>query len=137
MRNESPLVRLFRTSDHPCSYLENQSAKTLFLDPAIKINQRLHTIFSHKGYRRSGQLLYKPDCELCNACVSCRIPITTFRPRKSHQRIIKLNQDLDVVISKHLNYSESYELYESYINNRHIDGDMFPPSKEQFNSFIL
>ena len=70
MRNEPPLVRLFRTSDHPCSYLENQSAKTLFLDPAIKINQMLHTIFSHKGYRRSGQLLYKPECKLCNACVS-------------------------------------------------------------------
>ena len=137
MANETLSIGLFRTSDHPCSYLDNQSAATLFLDPAITISKSLHTNLSKQGFRRSGELLYKPDCEFCNACISCRIPIMEFKSRKSYRRLFKLNQDLEVTISKDLACIDSYDLYESYINNRHSDGDMFPASEDQFKSFIL
>lgn len=30
-----------------------------------------------------------------------------------------------------------YALYERYINERHADGDMFPPSRDQFEKFLL
>ena len=60
-----------------------------------------------------------------------------FKLRKSYQRILKLNQDLEGTVSKDLTCRDSYELYKSYISNRHSDGDMFPVSKEQYNSFIL
>tara|TARA_B100000530_G_scaffold322244_1_gene257049 strand:- start:39 stop:749 length:711 start_codon:yes stop_codon:yes gene_type:complete len=137
MQDKTVKVGLFRTTGHPCSYLEDRIAATLFLDPTLKIGKQLHTAFSKQGYRRSGELLYKPDCKFCNACISCRIPIINFKLRKSYQRIFKRNQDLEVTISRDLNYSDSYALYESYINNRHSDGDMFPASEEQFKSFIL
>ena len=111
MASETRSIGLFRTSDHPCSYLENRSAATLFLDPAITISQSLHTTLSKQGFRRSGELLYKPDCESCNACVSCRILIMEFKSRKSYQRLFKPNQDLEVIISKELACTDSYDLY--------------------------
>ncbi|EOA6043588.1 GNAT family N-acetyltransferase, partial [Acinetobacter baumannii] len=30
-----------------------------------------------------------------------------------------------------------YDLYERYINERHADGDMFPPSLDQFEKFLV
>ncbi len=30
-----------------------------------------------------------------------------------------------------------YALYERYINERHSDGDMFPPTRDQFEKFLL
>ena len=32
---------------------------------------------------------------------------------------------------------ENYALYARYITERHRDGDMYPPSREQFASFLL
>lgn len=30
-----------------------------------------------------------------------------------------------------------YDLYERYINERHANGDMFPPSQDQFEKFLI
>ena len=30
-----------------------------------------------------------------------------------------------------------YDLYRRYITHRHFDGDMYPPSEDQFRSFLL
>ena len=40
-------------------------------------------------------------------------------------------------MSSDLKLDESYALYESYINHRHLDGDMFPATEKQFSAFIL
>jgi len=32
---------------------------------------------------------------------------------------------------------EVYALYEKYITQRHADGDMYPPSREQYRSFLV
>ena len=124
MANETLEFELFRTSNHPCSFLENRSAATLFLDPAIKISKRILTTLSKQGVRRSGELLYKPDCESCNACISCRIPIMDFKLRKSYQRILKLNQALEVTVSKEqynsfiLKSTDNTVFFKSYDNKR-------------------
>ena len=137
MTGEGSSIKLFRTSKHPCSYIPDQEASTIFLDPTIQINQKLNSALSDKGFRRSGHLLYKPDCYSCKACVACRIPVNKFKLRNSYKRIQKLNQDIRVEVSSHLNLNESYGLYESYINFRHQDGDMFPATEKQFSAFIL
>jgi arginine-tRNA-protein transferase len=35
-----------------------------------------------------------------------------------------------------LHGDEYYELYAKYIETRHRDGDMYPPSRQQFDSFL-
>ena len=137
MASEVSSIKLFRTSEHPCSYISGQAATTIFVDPAIKISQKLNSALNDKGFRRSGHLLYKPDCNSCKACIACRIPVNKFKLKNSYRRIQKINQDVRVEVSSHLNLNESYTLYESYINHRHQDGDMFPATENQFNTFIL
>ncbi len=137
MVNEVSSIKLFRTSEHPCSYISDQNATTIFLDPTTKISQKLNSALTDKGFRRSGHLLYKPDCNSCKACIACRIPVKKFKSKSSFKRILKINQDIRVDVSSNLNLDESYALYESYINHRHLDGDMFPATEKQFSAFIL
>ena len=129
-------IRLFRTAPHPCSYRQGEQAATVFVDPEIKVNQALNSKLSELGYRRSGAHLYRPDCDNCNACISCRIPVNVFQPRRRHRKIWQINQDLTVTRLEKLDGADIYALYKRYINTRHSDGDMYPATPEQFDAFI-
>lgn len=129
-------IRLFRTSPHDCSYKSKQQAATVFVDPELEISQSLNSKLTDLGFRRSGAHLYRPDCDLCNACVSCRIPVSQFENSRSHKRILRQNQDLEIKYSDDLDDSDSYLLYKRYINTRHQDGDMYPATPEQYEAFI-
>lgn len=129
-------VRLFRTSVHACSYKQDQDAATVFVDPELIIDQFLNSDLSELGFRRSGAHLYRPDCDFCAACISCRVLVALFKSKRRHRKIWKLNQDLDVIYTNDLNDDDSYALYKRYINTRHRDGDMYPATPEQFEAFI-
>lgn len=130
-------INFYATPEHDCSYLENKIAKTLFVDPQVELDQSSYSQLSDLGFRRSGKHVYRPHCEGCQACISVRIPLAVFSLRKSQKRIISKNKDLTVTISKASFSEEYYALYTRYINERHKDGDMYPPSLEQFNSFLI
>ncbi|MGI9251064.1 MAG: arginyltransferase [Pseudohongiellaceae bacterium] len=134
--NQAASVRLFKTSTHPCSYKPDQDAATVFVDPNVPINRRLNTKLSEQGYRRSGTLLYRPDCESCNACISCRIPVAHFTPRRSHRKIIRSNSDLTMTECNNPGDLALFDLYQRYINTRHLDGDMYPATIGQYDAFI-
>lgn len=129
-------IKVFTTHPHECSYLDNEDATTLFIDPATKIDRKLYSHLSQIGFRRSGSFLYRPHCQDCNACIPCRIPIDSFNRTRSHKRTWKNNQDISVVEVNSINTEHHYALYERYINERHKDGDMFPPDTEQYASFL-
>ena len=129
-------VRLFRTATHPCSYKRNQQAATIFVDPDLKIDRSLNSKLNELGYRRSGSHLYRPDCDLCSACISCRLPVNRFEIKRHHRKVLNRNYDLKVSETTNLICDASYGLYERYINNRHSDGDMYPASIDQFEAFI-
>jgi leucyl-tRNA---protein transferase len=129
-------IRLFRTSPHPCSYKEDQRAATVFVDPDLAIDKSLNSKLSDLGYRRSGAHLYRPDCDFCSACISCRVPVDLYNSKRSHKKIWNNNQDLQVIEKNDLTCDESFLLYERYINTRHADGDMYPATPEQFEAFI-
>jgi arginine-tRNA-protein transferase len=132
----STSIRLYRTTPHPCSYKDEQQSTTVFVDPELAITQALNTKLSSLGYRRSGAHLYRPDCAYCDACISCRIPVNEFQPKRSQKKILRINKDLRVEESAELDDRESFDLYCRYINTRHRDGDMFPATKEQYQAFI-
>lgn len=129
-------VRLFRTSPHPCSYKSEQRAATVFVDPDLVIDKSLNSKLSDLGYRRSGAHLYRPDCDFCSACISCRVPVDQFSLKGAHRRIWNKNKDLEVIERNDLTCDDSFKLYEKYINTRHSDGDMYPATPEQFEAFI-
>lgn len=129
-------LKLFATAPHPCSYLEGEEATTVFIDPKAAIDTPLYTELSQMGFRRSGEHLYRPHCANCQACVSCRIPVALFRPTRSQRRCLSRNQDLDISLVDSIATDEHYQLYEDYIQRRHRDGDMYPPSRAQYESFL-
>jgi arginyl-tRNA--protein-N-Asp/Glu arginylyltransferase len=88
------------------------------------------------GFRRSGEHIYRPWCDDCNECKSVRVPLTGFHVSKSQKRVLNRNKDLKVTFELPSCSDEIYALYEDYINQRHSDGDMYPPSIEQFESFL-
>lgn len=130
-------LKFFTTNPHPCSYLKDQVATTLFLDPATIPDKTLHSELSREGFRRSGNYLYRPHCENCNACIPVRVNLKDFQLNRRFKRIIKLNQTLDVSLEPARFEEEFFALYVRYIAKRHKDGDMYPPHREQFDQFLF
>jgi len=127
----------FATPEHNCSYLPDRKATTMFVDPRARVDKHLYSQLTALGFRRSGSHYYRPHCEGCNACIPVRIPVRRFHPNRSQRRTWRDNRDLELqVVPVHFR-EEYYQLYERYIRLRHADGDMYPPSREQFTSFLI
>lgn len=137
MKDVKGSQQFFLTPGHPCSYLPDREARTLFLDPRDTVSAAVYQGLAERGFRRSGGHLYRPHCENCRACVPSRIPVEQFIPRRRHRRVLRINADLEVRIEAGEYSSTHYDLYARYIAARHADGDMYPPSRDQFRSFLL
>ena len=124
------------TTAFTCSYLPEQKERLLVFMSDTQPTMLEYNYLISAGFRRSGTQVYRPHCGSCNACESIRLPVNTFAPSKSQKRIIKRNQDLTIRIS-HNDKPEYYPLYESYINQRHTDGSMYPATLEQYQGFVL
>lgn len=131
-------LEYFITPEHACSYIPQKSSKMIFLDPKHKIDVVTLSELSRVGFRRSGDFLYRPECHQCRQCLSSRVVASDFQMNSQQQKTWKRNQDLTmhIVHAPQIN-EEHYRLYEKYICARHVDGDMYPPSREQFDLFLL
>ena len=129
-------LKVYTTYPHSCSYLAEQEATTLFVDPRTPVDGRLYSQLSELGFRRSGSHLYRPHCSKCNACIPARVPVHQFQPRRSQRRTWNRNRDLQVSQLQSIATDEYFDLYRRYIEARHRDGDMYPPVREQYESFL-
>ncbi|WP_116364024.1 arginyltransferase [Parahaliea mediterranea] len=129
-------LKVYTTYPHSCSYLRDQEATTLFIDPRQEVDQHLYSSLSTLGFRRSGNHVYRPHCGQCKACIPARIPVRDFQPRRNQRRSLRQNRDLIVERTADIRDNQAYHLYQRYIEQRHADGDMFPPDREQYESFL-
>ena len=136
MSNLRTLV-FFATPPHNCSYLPDREATTMFVDPRAHIDKKLYSQLTVLGFRRSGSHYYRPHCEQCNACIPVRLKVDDFRPDRSQRRVLRKNEDLQCTMVPATFTERYYRLYATYIEQRHQDGDMYPPSREQFTSFLV
>jgi len=129
-------LKVYTTYPHSCSYLRDQEATTLFVDPRQPVDQKLYSKLSVMGFRRSGNHIYRPHCTHCNACIPARIPVDGFQPKRGQKRIWQRNQDLRVINTDDIDDDAAFDLYHRYISLRHSDGDMHPPDREQYQAFL-
>lgn len=129
-------LKVYTTYPHSCSYLKEQEATTLFVDPRQAMDKALYSKLSLLGFRRSGNHVYRPHCSNCEACIPARIPVNAFRPNRSQRRNAARNKDLVVVETGDIRDDEAYHLYHQYICFRHADGDMYPPDRAQYEAFL-
>lgn len=133
----SRTVRLYASPPHPCAYLEDREAITQFIDPSQTMNSRLYSQLVEVGFRRSGEYVYRPRCNSCQACRPARIPTASFQPSRSQRRTWRLNQDLEIRSLPAGFREEHFALYRRYISSRHAGGDMDITNPDRYREFLL
>ncbi len=58
-------------------------------------------------------------------------------PRRRQRRALARNADLRLDLIPARRDDALYDMYADYISARHDDGDMYPPSEAQYDSFLL
>lgn len=130
-------LRLFQTGQHACGYWPDRQARDLVLDPH---DPRLGAIYPQAlawGFRRSGDLVYRPHCEQCRACVPVRIPVDAFVPDRSQRRCLARNADLVCRIVAAERTEEQFALYRAYLAQRHAGGGMDDHGTSEFDQFLI
>jgi arginyl-tRNA--protein-N-Asp/Glu arginylyltransferase len=121
---------------HPCSYLPGRMATMLFVSPQQVLDTRTFAELTRHGFRRSGDFVYRPHCQTCQACVPVRIPVSSFRANRSQRRAWRRNQDLTVCRCEAEFKQEHFELYLRYQSTRHPAGGMDEGDPERYVRFL-
>ena len=137
MRHSLPLApQFYVTAPQTCPYLEGKRERKLFTalqgDHAEKLNDSL----SKQGFRRSQNVLYRPSCSDCSACLSARIRVADFVPTKSQRRALRRNQGLVREARSPWATEEQYALFRNYLDSRHADGGMADMDVFEFAAMI-
>ncbi|MGB2079035.1 MAG: arginyltransferase [Vibrio sp.] len=119
-----------------CSYLPKQNEQIAVVFESRFQTPQYYEAFLDMGFRRSGEMIYRPNCPSCQACQSIRILTPAFKPSRSQKRLIKQAQKLAIRWQVKDKMDENwYPLYDAYICARHRDGSMYPPDRKTFESF--
>ncbi|MDH5764735.1 MAG: arginyltransferase [Gammaproteobacteria bacterium] len=130
-------LSLYLTTEHQCGYFADRNSANIIPDPNIQMNAYLYSQLVNKGFRRSGNFVYRPHCPNCQACIPCRIDIRNFKLNRSQRRCLKNNRDLSTHITSARYSDEYFDLYRRYINSRHHDSSMANPESDDFKQFLL
>jgi arginine-tRNA-protein transferase len=137
MRHSLPQSHQFYvTAPQPCPYLAGKVERKLFTalqgDGACHLND----VLSHQGFRRSQNVLYRPSCAGCSACLSARIVVGGFEPSRSQRRVLRRNADLDRITRSPWATEAQYALFRRYLDARHATGGMADMDMGEFAAMI-
>ena len=127
---------LYLSMPHPCSYLPGRMSTILFVDPQRLLSEGEYGTFVRRGFRRSGDLVYRPHCQGCNACVAVRVPVRTFEPTRGQRRVWNRNRDIEVVEKPVRFDSEHFDLYRRYQAGRHPESGMNDADPQKYLGFL-
>jgi arginine-tRNA-protein transferase len=130
------LRRFYRSMPSPCPYIPGQVERKLFTRLDGNDAAQLNATLTRAGFRRSHDIVYRPVCPSCQACVPVRIPAALFAPNRTQKRILKRNSDLVMIERPAIASDEQYELFTAYQRDRHADGDMARMSFIDFRAMI-
>ncbi len=137
MRHTLPLApQFYVTAPQPCPYLAGRMERKLFTALQGDNSQKLNDSLSKQGFRRSQNVLYRPSCADCAACLSARINVAEFKPTKSQRRTIKRNANLERRATSAWATEEQYDLFRRYLETRHADGGMADMDAFEFAAMI-
>ncbi|WP_410216427.1 arginyltransferase [Paracoccus sp. (in: a-proteobacteria)] len=137
MRHTLPHApQFYVTAPQPCPYLHGRAERKLFTalqgDNAADLNNAL----SRQGFRRSQNVLYRPSCESCVACMSARIRVADFLPSRTQRRVKTRNAALKRLATSAWATEEQFELFRRYLDSRHADGGMADMDIFEFAAMI-
>lgn len=133
---ETRLYHFFRSGPTPCPYLPGRIERKLFTRLSDRDLDKLSDQLCGSGFRRSHDIVYRPVCPGCSACVPVRIPVRDFVWSRSMRRIVARNADLDVFESKAAATAEQFAVFARYQASRHSDSDMSRMNANDFGAMI-
>ena len=137
MRHTLPIApQFYVTAPQPCPYLEGRSERKLFTALQGDNAERLNDALSKQGFRRSQNVLYRPSCAECAACLSARIRVADFVPSRSQRRTIRRNAYLRRDATSPWATEDQYALFRRYLDSRHSDGGMADMDIFEFAAMI-
>lgn len=128
--------RFFVTAPAPCPYLPGRIERKVFAElkgpDAADMNEALGRI----GFRRSQNVVYRPSCDFCQACISLRVVASAFKPSASHRKLIRRHADLEVHACEPWATEEQWQLLRRYLAARHPDGGMASMDGHDFADMV-
>jgi len=76
-----------------CPYLPGRTMCLPLRMPLSRLGPEQFDQQLAEGDRRTGPLLYRPQCPTCDACEAIRVPVDRFRPTRSQRRVWRKNDD--------------------------------------------
>ncbi len=107
------IVREQIGEEESCSYLSDQRS-TMRYRVIDNCTAETYQRLLERGWRRFGNLFFRPACLACDECRSLRVEVETFRPNRSMRRVWLKNRDLRVVAQAPSLSRQHLELYRRY-----------------------
>ncbi len=132
--NISP--QFYITGNQPCPYREGFLERKLFTTLNGQKAQSLNDKLSQQGFRRSQNIIYRPNCQKCNSCSSVRIPVENYEFSKSDRRILRKNSEVKRYACAPWATEDQFDLFKNYLKSRHYGGGMSEMDNYEFSSMI-
>ena len=137
MRHTLPIApQFYVTAPQPCPYLDGRMERKLFTALQGDHAQKLNDSLSKQGFRRSQNVLYRPSCAECSACLSARIRVADFVPSRSQKRVMKAAGHLRRNATSPWATEDQFTLFRRYLDARHADGGMADMDVFEFAAMI-
>jgi leucyl-tRNA---protein transferase len=117
-----------------CPYLPDHQARSRGFT-VDQVDADIYTAFMDRGFRRSGNVIYRPACDACQECRQIRIPVESFRRSRSQRRVCRQNNDIRIErVDDPVPTPEKWRLFKRYLDHQH-DGTM-PGEWDEFVRFL-
>lgn len=126
----------FMTAPMPCPYLPGRFERKLVTELRGPESNGVHDLLSRAGFRRSHSIAYLPACSDCNACVPVRVSCADFKPGRSFRRIQAKNDDIVRSIVPASATQEQFQLFSTYQDARHGNGDMARMDARDYRAMV-
>jgi len=130
------LHHFFRSGPMPCPYLPGRVERKLFTRLNGPDAGELNSMLSRAGFRRSHDIVYRPVCPGCQACVPVRIPVERFQPNRTQRKVLNQNRTLTMTESPPVETTEQFEVFRRYQRSRHADSDMARMARADYAAMI-
>ncbi len=117
-------MQFFITRPGACPYLPGRAERKVFTHLDSATGPGMVDAMTRAGFRRSQNVIYRPACEACDACVSARVPARGFVPSRSQRRVLRRNEDVLVTEETAEATAEQFALLKRYLAERHRGGGM-------------
>jgi len=98
--------------------------------------QKLNDTLSKQGFRRSQNVLYRPSCSECSACLSARIRVDAFKPTRTQRKLMRRSADLTRNATSPWATEDQFALFRRYLDFRHAEGGMADMDIFEFAAMI-